>query len=161
MSVAIIAAQSENQVIGRGTEIPWKVKGEQKLFKKITMGGTLVMGRKTFDAIGRPLPGRITIVISRDTLFERQGCEVAGSLDAALDRAQGLGRPVFIAGGGEIYRQSIARADALHLTTIHTRVDGDVFFPDVPPAFRLVREQRYSSNIDYTYRYLERTGADT
>lgn len=156
MTIALVAAQSENQVIGNGPDIPWRVKGEQKLFKDITMGGTLIMGRKTFESIGRPLPGRTTIIVTRNGAYSAEGCLVESSLEQAVQSAKELGAPVFVAGGGELYHQSIESADALHLTTIHTEVEGDVFFPDVPAEFKLVKEEHHESNIDYTYRYYER-----
>ena len=156
MKVAIVAAQAENQVIGRGLEIPWKVKGEQALFKRITMNGTLIMGRKTYESIGRPLPGRTTIVVSRNTNFAITGCETSNSLERAIARAIELDKPIFIAGGGQLYRQALPLADEIHLTTIHTQVDGDILFPDVPDNFNLVEEKTFTSNINYTYRHFER-----
>jgi len=152
----MVAAQSENQVIGRGLEIPWKVKGEQALFKKITINGTLIMGRKTFQSIGRPLPGRTTIVVSRDPDLAITGCETSTSLELAIARAAEINKPIFIAGGGELYRQALDIADEIHLTTIHTKVEGDVLFPAVPANFRLVEEKAFTSNINYTYRHFER-----
>lgn len=152
----MVAAQSENQVIGRGLEIPWKVKGEQALFKKITINGTLIMGRKTFQSIGRPLPGRTTIVVSRDPDLAITGCETSTSLELAIARAAEINKPIFIAGGGELYRQALVIADEIHLTTIHTKVEGDVLFPEVPANFRLVEEKAFTSNINYTYRHFER-----
>ncbi len=152
----MVAAQSENQVIGRGLEIPWKVKGEQALFKKITINGTLIMGRKTFQSIGRPLPGRTTIVVSRDPDLAITGCETSTSLELAIARAAEINKPIFITGGGELYRQALDIADEIHLTTIHTKVEGDVLFPEVPANFRLVEEKAFTSNINYTYRHFER-----
>lgn len=152
----MVAAQSENQVIGRGLEIPWKVKGEQALFKKITINGTLIMGRKTFQSIGRPLPGRTTIVVSRDPDLTITGCETSTSLELAIARAAEINKPIFITGGGELYRQALDIADEIHLTTIHTKVEGDVLFPEVPANFRLVEEKAFTSNINYTYRHFER-----
>ena len=157
MKVAIVAAQAENQVIGRGLEIPWKVKGEQALFKQITINGTLIMGRKTYESIGRPLPGRTTIVVSRDSNLVIAGCETSISLELAITRASEIDKPIFIAGGGELYRQTIFVADEIHLTTIHTRVEGDILFPDVPDNFKLVEEKAFTSNINYTYRHFERS----
>ena len=157
MKVAIVAAQAENQVIGRGLEIPWKVKGEQALFKQITINGTLIMGRKTYESIGRPLPGRTTIVVSRDSNLVIAGCETSISLELAITRASEIDKPIFIAGGGELYRQTIDVADEIHLTTIHTRVEGDILFPDVPDNFKLVEEKAFTSNINYTYRHFERS----
>lgn len=157
MKLAMIAAQSENRVIGNGPDIPWKVKGEQALFREITMNGTLIMGRKTFDAIGRPLPGRETIIVTRNPEFHAEGCLTADSLDAAIGLASEIGKPTFVAGGGELYSLAMPMADALHLTTIHTSVEGDVFFPEVPEDFKLQRETGFESNINYTYRYYERS----
>ena len=157
MKVAIVAAQAENQVIGRGLEIPWKVKGEQALFKRITLNGTLIMGRKTYQSIGRPLPGRTTIVVSRNPDFAITGCETSTSLELAIARAIEINKPIFIAGGGELYRQALVIVDEIHLTTIHTKVDGDILFPDVPDNFNLVEEKTFTSNINYTYRHFERT----
>jgi len=157
VKVAIVAAQSENQVIGRGLEIPWKVKGEQALFKQITLHGTLIMGRKTYQSIGRPLPGRTTIVVSRDPDLAITGCETSTSLALAIASAIALAKPIFIAGGGELYRQALVIANDIHLTTIHTKVEGDILFPDVPDHFKLVEEKVFTSNINYTYRHFERT----
>ncbi len=157
MKVALIAAQAENQVIGRGLEIPWKVKGEQALFRKITLNGTLIMGRKTYQSIGRPLPGRTTIVVSRDPDLAITGCETSTTVEQAIARAKERGKPIFIAGGGELYRHALPIADEIHLTTIHTKVEGDILFPDVPDNFKLVEKKSFTSNINYTYRHFERT----
>ena len=144
-------------MIGRGLEIPWKVKGEQALFKQITLHGTLIMGRKTYQSIGRPLPGRTTIVVSRDPDLAITGCETSTSLALAIASAIALAKPIFIAGGGELYRQALVIANDIHLTTIHTKVEGDILFPDVPDHFKLVEEKVFTSNINYTYRHFERT----
>ncbi len=157
MKIYLIAARSLNNVIGRGLEIPWRVKGEQKLFKQITMGHTLVMGRKTFASIGRALPGRDTVVMTRHSNYHPDGCSVAASLEDALALAGKLSGDCFIAGGGQIYQQAISVADGIHLTTIHTEVQGDVHFPDFSgEGFVVIEETLYHANIDYTYRYFER-----
>jgi dihydrofolate reductase len=156
VKVAIVAAKAENHVIGRGLEIPWKVKGEQALFKRITMNGTLIMGRKTYQSIGRPLPGRTTIVVSRNTDLAFTGCETSTSLERAIVRAIDIDKPIFVAGGGQLYRQALPLVDEIHLTTIHTQVDGDILFPDVPDHFNVVEEKTFTSNINYTYRHFER-----
>jgi dihydrofolate reductase (trimethoprim resistance protein) len=159
MTVSLVAARALNHVIGNGPNIPWRVKGEQKLFREITLGGILIMGRKTFESIGKPLPGRSTIIVSRDITYQAQGCQSASSLDAALQLTEADPRPVFIVGGGEIYRQALAQhlVDTVHLTTIQTEVDGDVIFPTFPtPEFTLVRETLVESNINYIYQYFEK-----
>jgi dihydrofolate reductase len=157
MKTSIVVARSVNGVIGKGSRIPWRVKGEQKLFKDITMGGVLIMGRKTFESIGRPLPGRETIVISRNPDYRPDGCATAPGLEAALAMAARMDRPVYIVGGGEIYRDALPLVDGVHITTICDTIEGDVFFPDFPTDdFHLVTEERYDSNINYVYRYYER-----
>ncbi len=156
--LSLIAARSENNVIGQGADIPWRVQGEQKLFQSITTGGVLVMGRKTFESIGKPLPGRTTIIVTRNPAYQADGCLLATSLDDALNQAAQQCTGVYIAGGGEIYAQAINLADCIHLTTIHTTVAGDVFFPKIPEGdFRLVEEKKFSSNLDYTYQRYDRT----
>ncbi len=154
MNISIIAARAKNNVIGAGPDIPWQAKGEQKLFKDITLGGTLIMGRKTFESIGRPLPGRETIIITRSDNYSQQNCHVASSIEEALEIATTLGKPVFIAGGGEIYAQAISRATDIHLTTIDVAPEGDVFFPEFAiDAFELVAEEHFSTNLEYTYQH--------
>ena len=157
MSLKLIAARSLNNVIGNDAEIPWKARGEQKLFKRITMDSTLIMGRKTFESIGRPLPGRITIIISRNQDLLIPGCKVAGDLGKAIEAASLINKPVFIAGGGEIYAQALPLATEVHLTTIQCKVDGNIFFPDFPVReFKLLEEEMFNSNIDYLYQHFQR-----
>jgi dihydrofolate reductase len=158
MELAIIAARSLNGVIGKGSDIPWQVKGEQAVFKRITMGGTLVMGRKTFESIGRPLPGRTTIIVTRNTAYSQPGCTTCASLVSAQEVAQTLGKDTFIAGGGEIYAQALRFVSTVHLTTIQATVEGDIYFPDFPtPDFTLVEEVHHGSNIDFIYQRYQRT----
>jgi len=129
MTISIIAALASNNVIGRDNEMPWHLPADLKRFKALTMGHHLVMGRKTFEAIGRPLPGRTTVVVTRRGAFAAPDVVVAPSIDAALDTAHGDSE-VFIAGGAEIYEQMIHRADRMYLTRVHADVGGDAFFPD-------------------------------
>ena len=129
MTISIIAALASNNVIGRGNELPWHLSADLKRFKALTMGHHLIMGRKTFESIGRPLPGRTTIVVTRRSDFAAPNVVVAPSLDAALDLARGDGE-IFIAGGADIYEQMIHRADRMVLTRVHADVEGDALFPD-------------------------------
>ena len=152
-SYALIAAMSRNRVIGRGDDIPWVAKGEQALFKKITSGGTVIMGRKTFDSIGRPLPKRHNIVITRQPRGDADQLDFCGSVEAALELAATIARPIFVIGGGEIYARTIDHASALHLTTIDIDVEGDVYFPSFDDAaFNLVDTQHFETNLKYSYR---------
>jgi dihydrofolate reductase len=158
----LIAARSENNVIGSGIEIPWRVKGEQRLFKEVTLGHTLVMGRKTFDSIGRALPGRDTVVITTQSHLKFAGCHIALNLEQGLNIAEGLRGDVFVAGGGDIYRQTIDIASGIHLTTIHTLADGDIYFPEFDKSqFDVLVSRHYESNIDYTYEFLLRKPVET
>lgn len=153
----LIVARSENNVIGSGLEIPWRVKGEQRLFREITLDNTLIMGRKTFASIGRALPGRDTVIVTRQSDLSFPGCYIASSLEQALDVASELRGDVFVAGGGEIYGQTIDLADGIHLTTIHALAEGDIFFPEFDTSqFDIVVSRYYESNINYTYEFLLR-----
>ena len=157
MTVHIVAARSKNNVIGKGLSIPWRAKGEQKLFRQITTGGTLIMGRITFDSIGRPLPDRKTIIVTRNEQYKQDSCLIAKDLDQAMQLAASLNNPIYIAGGGQIFEQSLPITDIVHLTTIDTTVEGDVFFPAFPnPAFELIEERTYEANINYVYRKYQR-----
>ena len=127
MSVIVIAALAANRVIGRGNQLPWRIPGDLPRFKALTLGQTLVMGRKTFASIGRPLPGRETVVITRNPDFTASGVHVAYDLAGALALVKTA--ETFVAGGGEIYAQALPLAEALLLTEIEADFDGDAFFP--------------------------------
>jgi dihydrofolate reductase len=139
MDIVLVAAVAENGVIGRGNALPWRLKSDMVHFRTFTMGKPVVMGRKTYLSIGRPLPGRTTIVVSRDSGFAAPGVVVAPSVEAALTAARGdaLRRgadAIIVAGGAEIYVEAMARATRLAITQVHTRVDGEVRFPAIDPA---------------------------
>jgi len=129
MKISIIAALASNNVIGRANQLPWHLSADLKRFKALTMGHHLIMGRKTFESIGRPLPGRTTIVVTRRSDFNGADVIVAPSLDAALDVARGDDE-VFIAGGADVYEQMIHRAQRMYLTRVHVDAEGDAFFPE-------------------------------
>ncbi|MDP2756976.1 MAG: dihydrofolate reductase, partial [Desulfurivibrionaceae bacterium] len=121
MKIILIAAMAKNRVIGRGNTIPWHIPGEQQRFKTLTMGHALIMGRKTFESIGRPLPGRKTVIISRNREYQAAGCLVAQSLSAAIALCP-TEETIFIAGGGEIYREALPLATAIYLTVLDREV---------------------------------------
>lgn len=129
MRISIIAALATNNVIGRDNQLPWHLSADLKRFKALTMGHHLIMGRKTFASIGRALPGRTTIVLTRDELFAAENVTVARSLQDALAMAAGDDE-VFIAGGAEIYAQALHVAHRMYLTRVHADVEGDAVFPD-------------------------------
>ena len=125
----LVAAVARNGVVGDGPDIPWRVPGEQRLFKELTLGHTLLMGRTTYESIGRPLPGRTTIVLTRTPGWSADGVLVAASVDEALALADTLPGAVMVAGGGEVYAALLPRADQLVLSEIDLEPHGDVFFP--------------------------------
>ena len=156
MKLSLIAAKSANSVIGTGPLIPWQARGEQLLFKAFTFNQWLLMGRKTFEAMGI-LPDRKYAVLTRNPSFTAaDGVLVFASVPAALTGLAKFTDHVFVSGGGQIYRELIGQADFLHLSTIHTQVDGDVLFPDIPAEFTKIFSQQFSSNIDYTYEIWKR-----
>jgi dihydrofolate reductase len=129
MSVTLVAAVARNGVIGNDNDLAWRDSADLRRFKRLTMGGTLVMGRKTYDSIGRPLPGRTTIVITRQPDWSADGVIVARSIEEALELADG--NDVYVAGGGEIYALALPLANRLELTEVDAEPPGDVHFPDV------------------------------
>lgn len=135
MTVTLIAAVASNGVIGRDNDLVWRDRDDLARFKRLTLGHTLVMGRKTYDSIGRPLPGRTTIVVTRQPTWSAEGVTTAHSLEEALKLASSSATDqIFIAGGAEIYRQSLPYADHLELTHIHQALEGDTYFPPLDPA---------------------------
>jgi len=145
-SFTAIAAMSLNRVIGNGSKIPWHLPEDFKWFKAVTMGHVLVMGRKTFESIGRPLPGRETIVLTRSG-WSHPSVKVADSLEH-LPVATGDARTVFIAGGADVYRQALPLCGELLLTLVKREVEGDVFFPPFEEQFELVERIRKTPDFD-------------
>lgn len=126
--LVVIAALARNGVIGRDNALPWRLPEDLRHFKETTLGHPILMGRKTWESLGRPLPGRRNIVISRDAAYRAEGAEVATGIDDAIARCAGAAR-VFLIGGAELYRQALPHADRLLLTEIDAEFAGDAFFP--------------------------------
>lgn len=133
MIISMIAAMSEDRVIGVSGKLPWHISSDLARFKSITMGHTVVMGRKTLDSIGHPLPGRRNIVLTR-TLAKIEGCEIARSLQQAIDAAEGE-EEIFICGGEEVFREALPLCQRMYLTIVHGSYRGDVRFPEPPCCF--------------------------
>jgi dihydrofolate reductase len=130
-----IAAVARNGVIGDGRNIPWHISEDLRRFKRLTLGHVLIMGRKTFDSIGRPLPGRTTFVITRDRMWRGDGVRAVPSVDEAIQLARDLdSETIFVAGGGEIYRAAWDHLVRLEITEVDLEADGDVTFPPIPAA---------------------------
>jgi dihydrofolate reductase len=132
MTVTLIAAVGANRAIGRDNGMPWHLPEDLAHFKRTTLGHTLVMGRRTYDSIGRTLPGRTTVVVTRQAGWSAPGVLVAHSLEQALEMADG--GEVFVAGGGEIYALALPLAEAMVLTEVEQSPEAEVFFPDVDPG---------------------------
>jgi dihydrofolate reductase len=171
LSIVLIAAVSENGVIGRGNALPWRLKSDMQHFRALTMGKPVVMGRKTFSSIGQPLPGRTNIVVSRDSSFAAPGVVVAGTLAAALDAARGDAlrrgaREIAVIGGAQLYAQAMPMADRLEITQVHADIQGDATFPPIDGAIwrEVARTEQAAgpgddANMTFiTYRRLEAAG---
>jgi dihydrofolate reductase len=131
MTIAIIAAVARNRVIGVDGDLPWRLPGDLPRVKAMTMGHVLIMGRKTYESIGRPLPGRTTIVVTRQPNWNADGVLTTSSIDHAIDLGATIDDELFIFGGAEIYGQTLDRADRLEFTEVHDEPDGDTYFPEV------------------------------
>jgi dihydrofolate reductase len=156
MKMTIIAALSTNGVIGRDGQVPWRLSTDLKRLKALTMGHHLLMGRKTFESIGKPLPGRVTIVISRQEGYSPAGVQVVHSLDDAVRLAADAGETeAFIAGGAEIYRQAIHRAHRMELTRVHAEVEGDTWFPEFDDVseWKLVDAEHFEADEKNEYPF--------
>lgn len=133
MSRSIIVALSENNVIGTGNQLPWRLSADLKRVKSLTMGHHLIMGRKTYESIGRPLPGRTNVIITRNGSYAPEGCVVVDSLPAAFEIAKS-DPEVFVFGGGEIFREALPLVDKIYMTIVHCTIAGDTHFPALDAA---------------------------
>ncbi|WP_140936567.1 dihydrofolate reductase [Sphingobacterium lumbrici] len=160
LKLTLIVAAAENNAIGKGNKMPWHLPNDFKYFKKNTLDHSIVMGRKTFESIGKALPERRNIVITRDLHYKAEDIDVANSLEEVLTYCRDE-REIFIIGGAEIYRQTLPLAQKVLLTRVHTTVDGDAFFPElVPAAWKLVSSEAHQKDekhaFDYSFEVYER-----
>ena len=150
MEIILVAAMAANRVIGSNNSIPWHLPGEQQRFKKITWEHTIIMGRKTHESIGRALPGRRNIVITRNRKYTADGCEVTSSLEETYRLCKDDKR-VYNIGGEQLYRQGIMDADMLILTKLHEDIAGDTYFPEFSPAdFQLTDTEEIASPVPFS-----------
>lgn len=154
--ISLIAAFSINGVIGMDEKIPWYIPGEQKRFRELTIGKTIVMGRKTYESIGKPLPQRNTVVISKNYRFEEPNCVTVPSIEAALSILRNE-HEIFIAGGGQIYQETISYADKLYLTVIEQHFEGNIYFPNFEKKlYNITFTERHTGEVPFTYYTYER-----
>ena len=173
MRLAMIAAQSQNRVIGNNNKLPWYLPEDLKYFKRVTLGKPIIMGRKTFESIGRPLPGRTNIVITRnpDWTHDGAGVRVVHSLQQAIELAESLAlvngfEESLVIGGAEIYALALPQADRLYLTQVHAEVQGDAHFPPLDPSqWQEMAREDFSAiepnPYDYSFIVLDRAGGKT
>lgn len=131
MQLSLIVAMAKNRCIGLNNQLPWHLPADLKRFKHITMGSTIVMGRKTYESIGRPLPGRTNIIISRNTGYRQPGCLVLDSLEEALSQGCLDDKKLFVIGGSELYEAAMPLVKAIYMTQVHQSFEGDTFFPEL------------------------------
>jgi len=168
VKLSIIVAASENNVIGRQGDLPWRLSADLRRFKRLTMGHALIMGRKTYDSIGRPLPGRVSIVLTQRSEVGGQRSEdvlVAGALQEATELVATTEMnqdEAFVTGGGEIYRLALPQADRIYLTRVHTQIEGDATFPEVNwSEWQQIKSDRHAADeknqFDCTFEVWQRT----
>lgn len=148
--IGLIVAYAKNRVIGNNGCIPWKIKGEQKRFKELTTGNVVVMGRRSYEEIGNPLPNRITIVISRTKSFDEENCFTVKSLEEAIKLAGN--KHIYISGGSSLYKEALPLVEKMYITEIDYEIEGDTYFPEFDET-SFVKEvnQHFDSDIPYTY----------
>jgi dihydrofolate reductase len=153
MRKSLVVAMARNRVIGRDNALPWRLPAELAHFKRVTMGHPIIMGRRTYESIGRPLPGRMNIVVSRNRDFEAPGCTVVDSLEKAY-AAAGNAQEVSIIGGTSLFEAALPTADCLHLTEVEADVEGDTWFPDFDRShWNQVEIERHPADERHAYAF--------
>ncbi len=152
-TISIIAAVSENKVIGKDNKLLWKIPEDMQRFKKLTLGHPVIMGRNTFNSIGKPLTGRTNIIVTRNLNYKPSNCITANSIEEAIKKAQKKDQQeIFIIGGSQIYEQGIKYADKLYLTIVKGDFKGDAFFPDYSEFKKVIsKEEKKSAGLEYTF----------
>ncbi len=150
--LSIIVAVAENNVIGHNNSLIWHISEDLKYFKRVTSGHTVIMGRKTFESIGKPLPNRTNIVISRNADFKPNGVIVVSSLEEAVAKTNS-GEESFIIGGGSIYREAMGLADKLYLTKVHHSYEGDTFFPEIGDEWKEISREDFERGEKFEYPF--------
>ena len=163
MIISLIVAMDEQYGIGKSGKLPWRLSSDLKRFREVTMGHHLIVGRKTFESIGKPLQGRVMIVMTRDHNFKADGCIIEDSIEAGFAVARERGEnELFVVGGAEIYAQTLDAADRLYLTEVHAQVDADTFFPEFSRDRWIEKQCIYhpadeKNQYPFTFRLLERS----
>jgi len=157
--ISIIVAHSNNMVIGRANSLPWRLPDDLKRFKRLTSGHPIIMGRKTYQSINKPLPDRANIVVTHDANLEIPGCIMAHSINEAINKAKEIDKEeIFIIGGAKIYAESLSQVNRLYVTQVDIDVEGDAFFPEYSNLFtkKLSKESREFKGFKYSFVVLEK-----
>lgn len=150
--LALIVAYARNRVIGNKGKIPWKIKGEQRRFRELTTGNVVIMGRRSYEEIGVPLPKRITIVVSGTKNFDGENCYTTKNLKEAIELANTFGKNVYISGGAGLYKEAIEMVEKMYITEVDMEVEGDTYFPDFDETlFTKEINENFAGEIPYTY----------
>ena len=150
--ISLIVAVAQNGIIGTGGTMPWHITEDFRHFKEVTLGHSVIMGRKTYESIGRPLPRRRNIVITRNTDLKIEGCEMAPSLEGALAMCDGE-EEVFIIGGGQIYHQAMPLAHKLYITHVGVDVEGDTRFPEIDSSWHEVKREEWERGSEFPHSF--------
>jgi dihydrofolate reductase len=149
MILSLLVAAGENNVIGKGNKLPWHLPNDLKYFKNQTWAMPILMGRKTFESIGKPLPGRKSIVITRNEQWQQEGIEIVHSIEQAIETSKALGvKEIFVIGGAEIFKTSFSQANRIYLTRIHQDFEGDAYFPEVSDKEWNLAQSRFCAADD-------------
>lgn len=156
--ISIIAAIGKNRELGKDNKLLWHIPDDLPRFKKLTLGHPIIMGRKTFESIGRPLPNRTNIVVTRDSSYEVEGVVVVHSIEKAIEEAKKKDKEeIFVIGGGQIYEQALPFADRLYLTIVDAQAEADTYFPDYSEFKKIISEEKNESeDLRYSYLILEK-----
>lgn len=157
MKISLIAAMSQNRVIGKNNDLPWRLPDDMKYFQKTTKGHVVIMGRKNFDSLPanfKPLPNRTNVILTRNKDLVAEGCEIFTELAKAVNFAKDCKEEeLFIIGGGEVYKQSLHLADRIYLTRINHEIEGDTYFPELAPEWKVVEEIHHPKDDRHQYNF--------
>jgi dihydrofolate reductase len=153
--ISLVVAVSENNAIGKNNQLLWHLPNDLKFFKNTTWGGAVIMGRKTFESVNKPLPGRTNIVITKQVNWTSENVIVVNSIEAAIQKAKDLNfKDIFIIGGGEIYKESMSIADKIYLTKVHTTIEGDTYFPELQnDKWKMISNKDFSADEKHVFDY--------
>nr|WP_304219848.1 dihydrofolate reductase [Fredinandcohnia onubensis] len=159
--ISLLVAMDKNQLIGKDNDLPWRLPADLAYFKRVTMGHPIIMGRKTYDSIGRPLPGRENIIVTRDTSYEAEGCKVIHSIEEIVKMNEQTDQELFVIGGAEIFKEILPHSDRLYITEINEEFKGDTYFPAFDKVeWKVISEEKGIKNeknpYDYTFLVYEK-----